>query len=51
MDPETCDVLVVGAGPAGSTAAFILAGRGLRVALLDGCVFARQKPCGGLLTR
>lgn len=51
MDPETCDVLVVGAGPAGSTAAFILAGRGLRVALLDRCDFPRPKPCGGLLTR
>ena len=48
--PETCDVLIVGAGPAGSTAAFILAGRGLRVALLDRCDFPRPKLCGGLLT-
>lgn len=48
--PEACDVLIVGAGPAGSTAAFILAGRGLRVALLDRCDFPRPKLCGGLLT-
>lgn len=50
MVAETCDVLVVGAGPAGSTAAFILAGRGLKVALLDRSSFPRPKLCGGLLT-
>lgn len=50
MDAETCDVLIVGAGPAGSTAAFMLAGRGLKVALLDRRTFPRPKFCGGLLT-
>ncbi len=50
MNQAQCDVLIVGAGPAGSTAAFILAGRGLKVVLLDRCVFPRPKLCGGLLT-
>ncbi len=50
MDPEACDVLIAGAGPAGSTAAFILAGRGLKVVLLDRSSFPRPKLCGGLLT-
>jgi geranylgeranyl reductase family protein len=42
--------LIVGSGPAGSTAAFILAGRGMKVVLLDRCRFPRPKLCGGLLT-
>jgi geranylgeranyl reductase family protein len=50
MGPETSDVLIVGAGPAGSSAAFILAGQGLKVALLDRSSFPRPKLCGGLLT-
>ena len=33
--PESCDVLIIGGGPAGSTAAALLAGRGRRVLLLD----------------
>ena len=33
--PDICDVLVIGGGPAGSTAATLLAGRGRRVVLLD----------------
>jgi flavin-dependent dehydrogenase len=40
------DVIVVGAGPAGSVAAAALAGRGYRVALLDRAHFPRDKPCG-----
>jgi geranylgeranyl reductase family protein len=48
--PEICDVLIAGAGPAGSTAAFILAGQGLKVALLDRSSFPRPKLCGGLVT-
>lgn len=44
------DVVVVGAGPAGSTAATHLARAGARVALLDRARFPRDKPCGGGIT-
>ena len=40
-------VTVVGAGPAGATAARRLAMAGQRVRLLDRRPFPRQKPCGG----
>jgi geranylgeranyl reductase family protein len=43
----TYDVLIVGGGPSGSTAAINLAGQGLRVAILDRAKFPRLKPCGG----
>eukprot|EP01041_Mallomonas_annulata_P012137 gene12137-25471_t len=45
---KTCqyDVIIVGAGPAGSTAAYFLAKGGLKVAILDKKVFPRAKPCG-----
>ncbi len=41
------DVIVVGAGPAGSTAARECASRGLSVLVLDAAEFPRDKPCGG----
>lgn len=41
------DVIVVGAGPAGSVAAYEAARRGLSVLLLDRAGFPRDKPCGG----
>lgn len=41
------DVIVVGAGPAGSTAAKILAEKGIKVLLIDKKKFPRDKPCGG----
>src|SRR5205809_2743183 len=47
---EQFDAIVVGAGPAGSTAALRLAGGGARVLLLDRERFPRDKPCGGGLT-
>lgn len=50
MEKAICDALIIGAGPAGSTAAFILASRGLKVVLLDRKGFPRPKLCGGLLT-
>src|SRR3954470_15447369 len=47
---ERFDAIVVGAGPAGSTAAFRLSRGGARVLLLDRERFPRDKPCGGGLT-
>jgi geranylgeranyl reductase family protein len=47
---ERFDAIVVGAGPAGSTAAFRLSRGGARVLLVDRERFPRDKPCGGGLT-
>jgi geranylgeranyl reductase family protein len=47
---ERFDVLVVGAGPAGSATAIRLARAGARVLLADRARFPRDKPCGGGLT-
>ncbi|MEY3733068.1 MAG: hypothetical protein RL347_427 [Actinomycetota bacterium] len=46
----TADVLVVGAGPAGSAAAAWSARAGLDTVLLDAEEFPRDKPCGDGLT-
>src|SRR3977135_3835250 len=40
------DVVIVGAGPAGSVAAAVLARAGARVRLLDRATFPREKLCG-----
>jgi geranylgeranyl reductase family protein len=46
------DVVVVGAGPAGASAAYVLAKHGARVTLLEKAVMPRYKPCGaGLVPR
>lgn len=45
------DALIVGAGPAGTAAATLLAGRGFSVLLLEKKRLPRPKLCGGLLTR
>jgi len=47
---QSFDVLVVGAGPAGSSTAIHLARTGARVLLVDRARFPRDKPCGGGLT-
>ena len=44
------DILVIGAGPAGSAAATWAARQGRRVALIDKARFPRDKLCGGLFT-
>ena len=44
------DVIVVGGGPGGSTAAWRLAGAGLRPLILDAAVFPRVKICAGWVT-
>lgn len=44
------DVIIAGAGPAGSTAGFILSKSGLRVLIIDKSRFPRRKVCGGLIT-
>ena len=48
--PESTDVLVVGAGPAGSAAAAWAARAGRDVVLADAAVFPRDKTCGDGLT-
>jgi geranylgeranyl reductase family protein len=47
---ERYDVAIIGAGPAGSTAAYRLARSRARVLLIDKVRFPRDKPCGGGLT-
>jgi geranylgeranyl reductase family protein len=47
MGSEDFDVVIVGAGPAGSTAAFFLGQAGLRVAVLEKERLPRYKVCGG----
>ncbi len=41
------DAIVIGAGPAGATAAYALARAGARVALLEKQIIPRHKTCGG----
>ncbi|WP_455207518.1 FAD-dependent oxidoreductase [Kaarinaea lacus] len=47
---ETCDVLIVGGGPAGSSCARRLIASGLDVIVLDKSPFPRDKVCAGWIT-
>lgn len=49
--PLELDVAIVGAGPAGGAAALALAGRGLRVGIIEKAVPPRYKTCGGGVLR
>lgn len=44
------DVIIIGAGPAGSTCALQLRHSGLKVLLIDKAVFPRPKTCGDAIT-
>lgn len=44
---KTFDVIIVGAGPAGSKAALELSKKGYHTLLIDKAQFPRHKPCGG----
>lgn len=50
MKKNHFDVIVVGAGPAGSATARTLADGGINVCIVDKHIFPRDKLCGGLLT-
>jgi geranylgeranyl reductase family protein len=50
VNPERCDALVVGGGPAGSSCAWKLVQAGLDVLVLDKQTFPRDKVCAGWVT-
>jgi geranylgeranyl reductase family protein len=45
------EIAVVGAGPAGSTAAYLLAKQGIKVLLFEQKNMPHRKPCGGALSQ
>jgi len=47
---QTFDVIIVGAGPAGSSACIALRNSGLKIALIDKSIFPRDKVCGDALS-
>ncbi len=47
---ETCDALIVGGGPAGSSCAWELSRHGLDVTVMDKAAFPRDKVCAGWIT-
>jgi len=51
LTPILWDIIIVGGGPAGSTAAYLLAKNGFSVLLLDKQNFPRPKLCAGLITK
>jgi geranylgeranyl reductase family protein len=51
MPPQSYDVIVVGAGPAGASAAYWLGEAGQNVLVLERERLPRYKPCGGAVPR
>jgi flavin-dependent dehydrogenase len=47
---DSCDILIVGGGPAGSSCAWALRSSGFSVAIVDKATFPRNKVCGGWIT-
>lgn len=47
---DSCDILIVGAGPAGSSCAWKLRDSRLTTIILDKQIFPRDKVCGGWIT-
>lgn len=47
---ESCDALIIGGGPAGSTCAWQLRRQGLDVMVMDKATFPRDKVCAGWIT-
>jgi menaquinone-9 beta-reductase len=47
---DTCECLIVGGGPAGSTCAWALERSGIDAIILDKSAFPRDKICGGWIT-
>ncbi len=50
MVDNSYDVVIVGAGPAGCAAAYQLAGKGIKIAVIDKATFPRDKICGDALS-
>jgi geranylgeranyl reductase family protein len=50
MTTDSCDVLIVGGGPAGSSCARVLKDAGLDVLVMDKSEFPRDKVCAGWIT-
>ncbi len=50
-DKTIYDIIIIGGGPAGSTAGYLLRKFGYKVLIIDKAVFPRKKLCGGLITQ
>ena len=50
MEVQKFDIVIIGAGPAGCACAYMLSGKGLKVALIEKDCFPRDKICGDALS-